>query len=92
MKNHGALIACGGAANVGVGAGWLIVNGWLPWEAVLGALVLGLAYATYRVRDDLRLALAAKAKRFPRKPRAGTERTPEAERRMGQRPGSERPG
>ena len=67
MKNPSALIACSAAAIVGVGAGYLIVNGWLPWKAVLGALVLGLAYATYRVRDDLRLALAAKAKRLPPK-------------------------
>jgi hypothetical protein len=71
MKNHSALIACGGASIVGVGSGYLIVNGWLPWAAVLGALVLGLAYAIYRVRDDLRRALAAKAKRFPPKPPVG---------------------
>jgi hypothetical protein len=67
MKNPRPLIACGGAAIVGVGAGYLVLNGWLPWEAVLGALVLGIVYASFRVRDDLRTALAAKTKRMTRK-------------------------
>jgi CHASE2 domain-containing sensor protein len=71
LKSPRALIACSGAAIVGVGAGYLVAHGWLPWEGVLGALVLGVAYGSYKTRDNLRLALAAKAKQISRKSPGG---------------------
>jgi uncharacterized membrane protein len=56
-----------GAVAIGLGGGYAIVEGWLPWELALAALLAGLAYLIYRIRAQVREVVATQSRRLRRK-------------------------